>query len=220
MDVYLGQTRSRSLIAELDALGFGECTQPREWPPRRHPWLLDNYAFSDWRSGRDFDGVAFLSALISAVAAGVLPDFIVCPDRVATGLESLAFSLRWRALCESVLRARRYAGRPVPRLRWYFVVQDGMTPADVAPIAPEFDGIFIGGSLPWKLATGRAWVAFAHNRGLPCHVGRAGTPKHVAWARRIGADSIDSCTPLWSADNLARFRRALDPNPAQAAMPW
>lgn len=218
MRVYIGQTRSRALIAQLTALGFGECTQPKEYPPRRRPWFLDNAAFSDWRSGRDFNGVGFLCALISAVAAGALPDFIVCPDRVASGLESLAFSLRWRALCEFVLRARRAAGFRVPLLRWYFVVQDGMTPADVAPIAPMFDGIFVGGSLPWKLSEGGAWVAFARELGMPCHVGRVGTPRHVAWARRIGADSIDSCTPLWAAANLDRFVRALAPT--QAAMPW
>lgn len=218
MRVYIGQTRSRKLIAQLAALAFGECTNRGEWPPRRRPWFLDNGAFSDWRSGRDFNGVAFLCDLISAVADGASPDFIVCPDRVASGLESLAFSLRWRALCEFVLRARRAAGYPVPRLRWYFVVQDGMAAADVAPVLTDFDGIFVGGSLPWKLATGGQWVAFAHARGLPCHIGRVGTPKHVAWARRIGADSIDSCTPLWAAANLERFVRALDPQ--QATMPW
>lgn len=220
MRVYIGQTRSRALIARLAALGFGECTNRGEWPPRRRPWFLDNGAFSDWRSGRDFDGAAFLCDLISAVAGGTLPDFIVCPDRVATGVASLEFSLRWRALCGFVFRARRTVGWPVPLLRWYFVVQDGMTAADVAAIAERFDGIFVGGSLPWKLATGAAWVTFAHERSMPCHIGRVGTPRHVAWAKRVGADSIDSCTPLWAEANLQRFLRALDENQPQAAMPW
>ena len=105
-------------------------------------------------------------------------------------------------------------------------LQDGWT-AEVVRVCsidprPEgqFDGIFVGGSLPWKLATGAQWVTFAHERAMPCHVGRVGTPKHVAWARRIGADSIDSCTPLWAEANLERFVRALEPEPAQAAMPW
>jgi hypothetical protein len=40
-----------------------------------------------------------------------------------------------------------------------------------------------------------------------------GTPDRVRWARRIGADSIDSALPLWSSDNLARFLRALEPEP-------
>lgn len=214
MRVYIGQTRSRKLIAQLAALGLGECTNRGEWPPRRRPWFLDNGAFSDWRSGRDFDGAAFLFDLISAVAAGALPDFIVCPDRVASGLESLAFSLRWRALCEFVLRARRAAGYPMPRLRWYFVVQDGTSRRCWRTSTGSSSAARCRGSS----RRGGQWVAFAHDRGLPCHIGRVGTPKHVAWARRIGADSIDSCTPLWAAANLERFVRALDPK--QAAMPW
>lgn len=218
MRAYIGQTRSRKLIARLAALGFGECTNRGEFPPRRRPWFLDNGAFSDWRSDRDFDGAAFLCDLICAVAGGSPPDFIVCPDRVATGLESLEFSLRWLALCEFVLRARRCAGYRVPAIRWYLAVQDGMTERDVAAVEHLFSGIFVGGSLRWKLATGGAWTSFAHARGKPCHIGRVGTGPRVAWARRIGADSIDSCVPLFRERNLVNFVRALDP--PQSAMPW
>src|SRR5687767_1256470 len=97
MRIYLGQTRSRKLIAELAALGFGECVSRVDClPPRRLPWFLDNGAFSDWLSGRAFDDEAFLSKFCSEHVDACPPDFVVCPDRVATGLESLAFSLQWR----------------------------------------------------------------------------------------------------------------------------
>jgi hypothetical protein len=76
--------------------------------------------------------------------------------------------------------------------------------------ARAFDGIFVGGTLGWKLRTGDAWVRFAHARGLPVHVGRVGTARRVGWARRIGADSIDSCLPLWSRENLEAFAAAVD----------
>lgn len=56
----------------------------------------------------------------------------------------------------------------------------------------------------------RAWVRFAHARGMPVHIGRVGTARRVRWARRIGADSIDSCVPLWSRENLDVFAAALD----------
>lgn len=199
MLVYVGQTRSRKLIARLNALGFGECTQPKECPPRRHPWFLDNAAFSDWQAGRAFNAEAFVRALEFAVAHTTLPDFVVCPDRVATGIESLAFSLEWLERCASVQGAR-----------WYLAVQDGMGEADVAAVADRFGGIFVGGTLPWKISTGAAWVKFAHDRSLPCHIGRVGTAPRVRWAKRIGADSIDSCLPLWSDDNLRRFIDALE----------
>lgn len=210
MLAYVGQTRSRKLIARLTALGIGECTQPREWPPRRHPWFADNAAFSAWRSGRPFDDEGFLSAL-SSVAEGLpSPDFRVCPDIVAGGLDSLAFSIRWRERCESVC----------PGQRWYLAVQDGMTESDVRPAADMFAGLFVGGSLAWKIRTAASWVAYAHEFGKPCHIGRVGTGQRVRWARRIGADSIDSCLPLWGEDNLQRFLRGLETNPPQASMPW
>lgn len=209
MRVYVGQTRSRKLIARLKQLGFGECTNRGEYPPRRHPWFLDNGAFSDWTSGRDFNDAAFLCDWISALAGRVAPDFIVCPDRVATGLESLAFSLRWRALCEFVLLARRCCGFRDARQTWYLAVQDGMTEGAVRDAFAGFGGIFVGGTVPWKVATGAAWVRFAHELGVRCHIGRVGTPTRVKWAIRIGADSIDSCTPLWADANLTRFVDAL-----------
>lgn len=199
---YVGQTRSRALILELEAAGIGECTQRGEWPPRRRPSFLDNSAFSDWRKGRDFDNEAFLSDCASASADPEPPDFGVCPDRVATGLESLAFSLRWLDSYESAF----------PGLRWYLAVQDGMAASDVVPHCNRFVGLFVGGTLQWKLQTGAAWVSLAHELGLRCHIGRCGTVRRVRWAQRIGADSIDSCLPLWSRSKLADFIAALSPS--------
>ena len=210
MRAFVGQTRSRSLIARLATIGIGEITQPREVPPRRCPWVLDNGAFSAWRSGRPFDDAAWSCALTSAAAVATAPAFAVCPDIVATGRASLAFSVRSLPHCASSL----------PGLPWYLSVQDGMTEAEVSAAVREhgFGGIFVGGSLPWKIATGAAWVALAHRLGLPSHIGRVGGPDRIRWARRIGADSIDSSLPLWSEENLCRFLRALDPNPPQGSL--
>lgn len=196
MKIYIGQTRSRSLIAELSALGFGEITQRHEIPPRRKPWALDNGAFGDWRAGRAFDAEQFRKALSGSLDVGVRPDFVVVPDRVAAGQESLSMSMAWVEEC------RRY-GSP------YLVVQDGLTVLDISPVDSAFDGIFVGGTLPWKIATGAQWVNYAHQRGKRCHIGRVGTPRRVAWAKRIGVDSIDSCLPLWSRDKLVEFVAAV-----------
>lgn len=195
---YVGQTRARELIATLRELGFGECTQPREYPPRRTPWFLDNAAFSAWRAGRPFDGPRFVAAMHRAASEGSGPDFVVCPDRVAHP-DSLTFSREWLSQCREHLR-----GTPV-----YLAVQDGME-IERATLA-DFDGVFVGGTLPWKISTGSEWVQLAHRHGLPCYVGRVGTAKRVRWARRIGCDSIDSCLPLWSADKLRGFVNALHP---------
>lgn len=204
MRAYVGQTRSRALVAELAGHGIGECTNRGEFPPRRTPWFLDNGAFSDWRNGRPFDGDAFVSDVLAAGAFSVPPDFAVVPDLVGRGLESLEFSLTWHRRIGGLLGGR-----------WYLAVQDGMTHEDVLPFLPQFAGIFVGGTLGWKLRTGAGWVGIAHANGTPAHIGRVGTARRVAWARRIGADSIDSCLPLWSRDNLRVFLAALQPSNEQ-----
>lgn len=193
--VYVGQTRSRKLIAHLSDLGFGEMTVRGELPPRRTPWAFDNGVFKDWRASRDFDTAAYAVDL-ARLATMDAPHFIVTPDIVAGGMASLRRSLEWE-----------------PRLRGlaplYLVVQDGMREEAVLDALEPFAGIFVGGTLPWKLHTGRAWVRLAHLMGRQCHIGRVGTAKRVLWAKRIEADSIDSCLPLWSTPQLRRFCGAL-----------
>lgn len=219
MDVYVGQTRSRALIAKLIELGFGECTNRGEYPPRRRPWFQDNGAFSDWKAGKDFDAEVFWFELILGLASDCPPDFIVCPDRVATGLESLAFSRRSLAEYGSRLLAlSEHVSIATPR--WYLAVQDGMTADDVRAAFDGFSGIFVGGTLPWKLKTGERWVQVAHELGVKCHIGRVGTARRVRWAMRIGADSIDSTVPLWSKENLAVFVEALAIGGKQTELPW
>lgn len=198
MKAYVGQTRSRSLILELIELEFGECTQPREFPPRRTPWFLDNAAFSAWKKGIPFDAKRFTSAMRLAKDYETPPDFVVVPDKVAEGVESLEFSRSWVELC-------RPLGAPC-----YLAVQDGMQIAE--DTISGFDGIFVGGTLEWKIQTGHEWVTLASSIGIPCHIGRVGTAKRIKWAKRIKADSIDSCLPLWSRDNLRIFVNALNNN--------
>lgn len=197
MDVAIGQARGAELVGRLASFGFWEMTQPKEWPPRRLPYILDNYAFGSWKAGKPFDEASFTKAVEAARGMTPRPRWIVAPDIVAGGLRSLDLSLAWLPLLIDVA--------PV-----YLVVQDGMTPDDVLAASAGFDGFFVGGSLEWKLRTAKGWVGFAHALDKPCHVGRVGTPNRVRWAKRIGADSIDSCLPLWSEDNLQAFLRALN----------
>lgn len=195
MRAYVGQTRGAKLIRELVRLGLGECTCRGEFPPRRTPWFLDNGAYRDWTAGVEWDSAGWLRDLRSAREFAVRPDFVVAPDLVAGGVESLAVSLRWLETCADMTP--------------YLAVQDGMSEAEVAEAVGPFAGVFVGGTLDWKLRTGAAWVDMAHRVGKPCHVGRVGTVRRVRWAREIGADSIDSCLPLWSRENLAGFVAAL-----------
>lgn len=198
MRAYVGQTRAAELIETLSGFEIGECVVRGTIPPRRTPWFYDNGAYGDWRAGRSFDGVRYLRDIwrIREWVDLPKPDFVVLPDLVAQGAASLAFTAEW--LPQSV------CGAPL-----YLAVQDGMTPADVRPLIPLIGGLFVGGSLPWKIRTSAMWVDLAHDCGMPAHVGRVGTFERVQWAKRIGADSIDSCLPLWSVEHLERFVSSL-----------
>ena len=200
MKVYLGQTRSRSLIERLTAYGWGEMTCPTEIPPRRYPWAFDNGAFKDWKLGQPFNETVFLRGC-DAMQRQTPPDFMVLPDIVAGGVPSLEYSMGWR-------------DRLLGLAPLYLAVQDGMTAPDVAPIIDLIDGLFVGGTTQWKVRSGSSWVALGQRFGKPCHIGRVGTARRVRWARRIGADSLDSCLPLWSEDNLRVFVEAIMETPA------
>ncbi len=199
LTAFVGQTRSKALICQLQGLGIGECTQPTEWPPRRTPWFLDNGAFRAWKHQRPFPEERFTRCLTALVdGSGSLPEFVIAPDIVGGGLDSLRLSMRWLSAL-------------IPVAPVYVAVQDGMPITILDTFPREVEGVFVGGTLPWKLATGEHWVRAAHQSERRCHIGRVGTARRVRWAKRIQADSIDSCLPLWSRQNLSRFLSALEP---------
>lgn len=207
MIVYVGQTRSRKLIAELASHGIGEMlVRGDPLPPRRTPFVLDNGAYTDWTAGRDFQGTKFLRYVEKLEETKTTPAWVVLPDIVAGGLASLSFSLGWMD---------RLIGWPC-----YLAVQDGMGRTQVEQTIRDspLSGIFVGGTLKWKIATGKMWCEVAHREGIKCHVGRVGTYRRVRWAKRIGADSIDSCLPLWSSGHLAKFLHGINGTHPQQEM--
>jgi hypothetical protein len=199
--VYTGQTRSTRAIAACERLGLGECCNRGELPPRRtkNGWFMDCGAFVDWRAGRAFNLARWMRDLryvAYRIEFGQLPapDFIVVPDIVGDGAASLARSLDMVEWVPGELSVR------------YLVVQEGMSAAQVAEVMPHFGGLFVGGaSMEWKLGTAPEWIALAHAHGRRCHIGRIGTLARLELAQRLGADSVDSCQPLWSLDRLEAY---------------
>lgn len=196
MIIYVGLTRKKTFVEALRERGIGrilqrgECHLQALYPGER--WCFDNGAFSDWINKREFDDDAFLVDLARIVAAPVLPQFVVCPDKPADP-DSLAFSLRWR--------------RKMPEcVRVYLAVQDGMQEREVGTLLHKrkFDGLFIGGSDAFK-QTAPEWAGLAHAYGVPCHYGRASTPAKLMFARTSGCDSADSSFPLWEAKRFWRW---------------
>jgi len=145
------------------------------------PYFLDNGAFSAWKNQRPFPEKKFLSLMRRYPKY----DFIVVPDIVAGGVESLKFSLGW---LDRIMRPR------------YLAVQDGMLINDIVYYLEEFDGVFVGGTLPWKMETARSWADTAHLHGLKCHVGRIGTWEGLLTMHHYGVDSIDTTSPTRNRD--------------------
>ena len=123
----------------------------------------------------------FLDTLEASYTAGLKLDFIVCPDIVAGGEESLGFSVKWAT------------GRLLGTPRLALVVQDGMTEQMVdAYVLSLFTHIFIGGTVEWKWKTADSWVKFAHKNNKKCHIGQVGRLQYLKFAEHIQTDSVDS----------------------------
>ena len=98
------------------------------------------------------------------------------------GNDSLDFSVHWR--------------KQLPdHLPWYLAVQDGVSESFVGANIENFSGLFMRGSTDFKRQAGK-WCDIAHHHGKLFHYGRASTYKRVREARLIGADSIDSVSPV------------------------
>ena len=170
-------------------------------------YALDNGAWSDFQAGRPFDSDAF-DALLDQHGCGA--DWIVLPDIVAGGLDSLRLSARWLNRCLSVCDLVLLA------------VQDGMTEADVAPLVGRSVGVFLGGSTEWKLANMLRWGEFCAAQSVHYHVARVNTAKRFALAAAAGADSIDGSSAsryavtLPKLDLWSRQKDLLAPCPAPA----
>lgn len=185
MKIYTGITGGEKLKTVIE-YGLGTMISPS---PTRQPsaglketsCALDNGAFRCWQRGYPFMESHFLRCLNKCYEIGIDLDFIVCPDIVTGGLDSLDFSMEYSTT--KLKTARNLA----------LAVQDGMEDWQVAQHRfDNFTHIFVGGTVDWKWNTAETWVGFAHERGLKCHIGRCGTIDRLMYAESIGADSVDS----------------------------
>lgn len=186
MFIYTG-TAAGEHFDKIKELGLGIMVSSSvTWSPRKDyvqvPCAMDNGAFQFWRRGFPFMADVFRRTIAKAYEVGLSFDFIVCPDLVAGGMDSLDFSMEWA----------RGELRSVPRLA--LAVQDGMTPKDLTPgyHLRRFSHLFVGGTVEWKWRTAQEWIDYAHEHGKKCHIGQVGTLERLRAADRMGADSVDS----------------------------
>ena len=157
---------------------------PKDW---ERNWVLDNGAYSAFAQGVEFDGALFLKTL-DKIPTDRPPLWIVCPDKVGQGADSLSFSLAWIDALQQTH----------PQYKYLLAVQEGMRYEDVAAAlrTKKFVGVFVGGaSKEWKLRTLHAWRHLSTKHGLLCHVGRISNFKELSLCRKLEVDSVDSSTP-------------------------
>lgn len=192
-----GDNLREKKVAELRELGWGRMfVREDPWPYEGEPWGFDNGAFVFWRHGLPFDGEEYERRIEAAYEVPERPYLAALPDIVGEGERSYEFSVKWYFRLQV----------DVAEWPWYLVLQDGMAPEMILPFLKVYrlHGLFLGGTNRFK-AQAQAWCDFAHERGLRFHYGRAGTQRKVDHALRIGADSLDSCFPLWTKERWQRF---------------
>lgn len=207
MRVYFGEPTGK-MVEVVRREGIGAVFTPfrlvRPYPYKFRFFFYDNGAFVYWKRGEQFNGRKFLEGLERVLVSysPQRPDFVVIPDLVARGEESLEFSLSWYKVLE----------RDYPEIPLAFVVQDGMEFDKVKEILETLSKVkvlFVGGTIPWKVQTTPLWKRIARELNLKLHVGRVGTVRRLRWVRSIGVDSIDSSLPLFSKRKLRNFLKAL-----------
>lgn len=123
--------------------------------------------------------------------------WLVLPDIVCGGLASLELTLTW---------LERLRGHPS---RLLIAVQNGMTPAMIAPFLNARVGIFVGGDSFWKEATMAQWGQLASEAGSYCHVGRVNSVRRIRLCAQAGIHSFDGTS-------VTRFAGTLPPLDAAA----
>jgi hypothetical protein len=163
------------------------------------PYALDNGAWTAFQRDEPFDVPAFERA-VKELGPGA--DWIVLPDIVMGGAQSLALSLGW---LRRLRRRKALAGKS-----FMLVVQNGMEQGRLLGrvkriIGPKI-GVFVGGDTAWKLGTMAFWSRLAHSRGASCHVGRVNTARRIHACEAAGVDSFDGS----SASRFAVTLRPLE----------
>lgn len=200
IQLYASRTATRINIQAMSDNGWRMLAGPanlgryrNEEPPL--PYAMDNGAWTAFKQGTAFDGEAFARMVDRLQLAA---DWVVLPDIVAGGMESLELSLSWMP---------RLEGIACPVL---LAVQDGMAPGDVRELLGPNVGIFIGGSTKWKVSTIPLWGALAKEVGCHIHCGRVNSARRIQLCRQHGIHSCDGTSATIYSVNAPRLAVAAD----------
>lgn len=193
MIAYASRTGTRRNLEALRSAGWRLLISARGVLSHEgFPYAIDNGAWTAHQNQEPFDVAAFEKAL---EWGGDKADWVVLPDIVAGGMDSLKMSMSW---------AKRISGT-CPML---LAVQDGIEPEDVESMVGPDLGIAVGGTTEWKELSIPRWGRLAQKKGAYLHVLRVNTCRRIDICRDAGVDSFDGSSVSRFAVNLPRLDRA------------
>ena len=186
---YASRTGTKRNLAELKKHGWRLIVSARgAWRNECFKYGIDNGAWTSFQKGEPFDVDAF-AGLVKKMGAGA--DWIVAPDIVMGGMESLEKSVSWLPILEGI------APILIP-------VQNGMTAEDLRPLVGPSVGIFVGGDTEWKESSMPIWGRLKRETGCYLHVGRVNTRRRILLCHLAGADSFDGTSG-------SRYAKTIEP---------
>jgi len=197
MRLYASMTTTKRNRAALKAHGWRWLITPdsRTRDTGGMPYAIDNGKWGAFNSGTPWNEQAFV-ALVAEMGAGA--DWMVVPDIVGGGLDSLALTIDWLPRLRAL----------VPDGLLLIAVQDGMTPGDVRPLLTSGVGLFVGGTTDWKLQTLSQWADLAHDVGVYIHCGRVNSARRMHLCIAAGVDSVDGTSASIYAVTCPELTRA------------
>jgi hypothetical protein len=191
MRLYMGNASTESLAKCRNRAP--EHTFGRTWVPGSHrygaPYIVDNGVYQAAMAGSEWSRPAWVEMLDLAAEQPFPPDFVVLPDVYNDAEATLA-------------RHREHIDAVTERgLRPAAVLQPGMAVETQIELADRIGAgvVFVGGANRWKRAVGDEITTAAHGRDMAVHIGNPGVPGGLEWAKRIGADSVDTASIVASA---------------------
>lgn len=192
---YASRTGTRRNLDALRAAGWRLIISPAGvLRTEGFHYALDNGAWSAFTQKRAWDEDAFCDAL-DRFGSGA--DFVVVPDIVLGGLDSLKLSRTWIRACTD------HAPRAL------IAVQNGIEPVHVGEMLGPNVGLFVGGDTAWKERTMAEWAHLAYRCGSYCHVGRVNSQRRLRLVQMAGADSFDGSGPSRMVKHLEQMERGL-----------
>jgi hypothetical protein len=157
-------------------------------------FAIDNGAWTAYQQQKPFDDKAF-GNLVERY--GCAADFVVLPDIVAGGRDSLTFSVSWLPHLSTLKHL-------------LLPLQDGMSHHEVGIVLRQNPkvGLFLGGSTEYKLQEMYAWGAVAHAWKRWYHIGRVNTAKRIRLCAEAGADSFDGTSATMYSSTLPLLNAA------------